>query len=615
MQLNKLVRFLIVTLLLGYYSLHAQKEANIWYFGVNAGLDFNSGSPVAITDGQLQTEEGCATISNKNGELLFYTDGSTVWNRNHNVMLNGTGLKGHYSSTNSAIIIPKPDFPNIYYIFTIDSNAGADGIQFSEVDMSLDGGMGGVTSNKNNLLFAPTTEQVTAIKNPLFESYWVVSHKWLNNEFIVYEVTSSGVNTTPVVSTLGGTPGGIFSGVMKISPNGKKIAISNTANSRLALCDFNPVTGQVSNYMNLQISAYGLEFSPNSKLLYVSDNYDGRALYQFNLESSNETEINNSRVVVSGGVTDHDFGSMQLGTDGKIYIARYDKGYLDVIDEPNLLGLNSNYQQEAVYLNGKISKLGLPPFIQSFFNSYSISYENICFGSETMFELSDTVDAVTWNFGDPASGINNTSQDMQPTHIFSAPGIYEVTVEYTADLAVSRDTTSVTIYNEQITPLPSSFINNITVVDNSDNNTITIDATNLEPGNYEYTLNTESSSYQDEPYFEHVKAGVYTLYIRDKNSCRVGSIQIPVIGYPKYFTPNGDGINDYWRIGGINAQFQPNSDIFIFDRYGKLLKQLNPSSTGWDGTFNGLLLPSDDYWFSVKLENGRIFKGHFALKR
>ncbi|MBU3822058.1 T9SS type B sorting domain-containing protein [Flavobacteriaceae bacterium XHP0103] len=530
-------------------------------------------------------------------------------------MQNGTGLKGHYSSTNSAIIIPKPDSPNIYYIFTIDSHAGTNGIQFSEVDMSLDSGMGGVTSSKNNLLFAPTTEQVTAIKNPLFNSYWVVSHKWLTNEFIAYEVTSSGVNTTPVISTLGGTPGGIFSGVMKISPNGKKIAISNAANSRLALCDFNPVTGQVSNYMNLQISAYGLEFSPNSKLLYVSDNYDGRALYQFNLESNNETEIYNSRLLISDGVTDNDFGSMQLGTDGKIYVARYDKGYLDVIDEPNLLGLNCNYQLEAVYLDGKISKLGLPPFIQSFFNSYSISFENICFGSDTMFELSDTVDAVTWDFGDPASGVDNTSQDLQPTHVFSSPGVYEVKVTYTADLAVSKDTTSVTIYDQQITMLPSSFLNDIAVVDNSDNNTITIDITNLEPGDYEFTLNEEFSNYQDEPYFENIKAGIYTLYIREKNSCRVGSIQISVIGYPKYFTPNGDGVNDYWRIEGINEQFQTNSDIFIYDRYGKLLKQLNPTSKGWDGTFNGRMLPTDDYWFSVFLEDGRQFKGHFTLKR
>ncbi|MGE5944116.1 MAG: hypothetical protein ACM31G_07235, partial [Flavobacteriales bacterium] len=172
--MDKIFKLLIFILLLSPWFFYAQKEANIWYFGHNAGLDFNSGSPAVITDGKLVTEEGCATISNKDGQLLFYTDGMTVWNRNHNIMINGTGLKGHFSSTNSAIIVPKPDFPDIYYIFTVDSEAGANGLQFSEVDMSLDGGMGGVTSSKNNFLFARTTEQVTAIKSPLSNSYWVV---------------------------------------------------------------------------------------------------------------------------------------------------------------------------------------------------------------------------------------------------------------------------------------------------------------------------------------------------------------------------------------------------------------------------------------------------------
>src|SRR5690606_7299225 len=97
----------------------AQNEANIWYFGENAGLDFNSGSPIALLDGQLNTLEGCSTISDSDGNLLFYSDGIKVWNKNHQIMLNGTGLHGHVSSTHSALIIPKPNNSNIYYIFTV----------------------------------------------------------------------------------------------------------------------------------------------------------------------------------------------------------------------------------------------------------------------------------------------------------------------------------------------------------------------------------------------------------------------------------------------------------------------------------------------------------------
>src|SRR5690554_6495488 len=93
---------------------YSQGEANIWYFGYNAGLDFNSGTPVALTDGELYTNEGCATISNSQGELLFYTDGVTVYNRHHQVMQNGTGLLGHSSSAQSATVVPKPGYADLY---------------------------------------------------------------------------------------------------------------------------------------------------------------------------------------------------------------------------------------------------------------------------------------------------------------------------------------------------------------------------------------------------------------------------------------------------------------------------------------------------------------------
>jgi urease alpha subunit len=110
-------------------SLFAQKEANIWYFGANAGLDFNSGTPVALLDGALDTIEGCATISDTDGNLLFYTDGITVFNKNHTIMLNGMGLNGDTSTTQSALIVPKPNDENTYYIFTV-----ADAIKIASIN-------------------------------------------------------------------------------------------------------------------------------------------------------------------------------------------------------------------------------------------------------------------------------------------------------------------------------------------------------------------------------------------------------------------------------------------------------------------------------------------------
>lgn len=155
-------------------------------------------------------------------------------------------------------------------------------------------------------------------------------------------------------------------------------------------------------------------------------------------------------------------------------------------------------------------------------------------------------------------------------------------------------------------------INDLT---NNGTNTILISTTDLGIGDYEYALDNQLGPYQDEPMFENVKPGPHTIYVRDKNNCGIDSIDISVIGYPKYFTPNADGYNDYWNIIGVSNQFLPNSTIYIFDRFGKLLKEINPLETGWDGKYLDNPVPASDYWFRVYLEDGREFKGHFTLKR
>lgn len=197
----------------------------------------------------------------------------------------------------------------------------------------------------------------------------------------------------------------------------------------------------------------------------------------------------------------------------------------------------------------------------------------------------------------------------------SEPGIYMVT-------STTTDGTDCS-YSDIIEIIPSEIAtiadNDISIVDDSNNNTITIDPTNLGLGDYEYSLNDPYFDYQDAPFFEMVPAGVHTIYVRDKNNCGVASIQVSVVGFPRFFTPNNDGYNDTWKVLGVNEYFYPNSVIYIFDRYGKLLYQVHPNSEGWDGIYNGTLLPSTDYWFTAELidQNNitRIRKGHFSLIR
>ena len=156
-------------------------------------------------------------------------------------------------------------------------------------------------------------------------------------------------------------------------------------------------------------------------------------------------------------------------------------------------------------------------------------------------------------------------------------------------------------------------ITNIAITDLSDVNSISINVSGQ--GQYEYSLDAPSGPFQDSNFFDNIAAGIHEVYINDKNGCGTVSQTIAIIGIPKFFTPNGDGHNDYWNVKGVNKTFNANSTIYIYDRYGKLLKQITTDSQGWDGTFTGQPLPSDDYWYSIKLGDEREAKGHFSLKR
>src|SRR5687768_9450754 len=166
----------------------AQGEQNNWYFGKSAGINFTGDSAVAVTNGRLFTEEGSASISDKNGNLLFYTNGITVWNRNHKVMPNGNGLLGGKSSTQSALILQKPGSETIFYIFTTDIQAQSDGLRYSILDMSKDGGNGDIVF-KNTFMIAPTTEKLTAIRHSNGTDWWVIAHRWNSNAYMSFLVS------------------------------------------------------------------------------------------------------------------------------------------------------------------------------------------------------------------------------------------------------------------------------------------------------------------------------------------------------------------------------------------------------------------------------------------
>jgi gliding motility-associated-like protein len=439
--------------------LKAQREAANWYFGAKAGLDFNSGEPVPLLDGELDTLEGCESFSTADGSLLFYTDGQTVWTRNHQIMPNGEGLLGSFSSTQSALVIPKPGSGSIYYIFTADdvrsyqtNDGNGDGLNYSVVDMSLNGGLGDVTQ-KNRPLLPNGSEKITAVGRGDGESYWVVTH--YRDRFYSFRVDQNGVNTNAVESILGPNISDFnnIRGAIKSSPKGDRIAIAHTIfepdfAGQLRMYDFNRETGRLSNEVLLDDSLvyYGVEFSSNSKKLFASgkeiDPTTGETtdiqIVQFDLEATDVPGTFFVQADFENTFQSDLAGSLQIAINRKVYHSM--PGFsLSVINSPNNYGLDADFRAFTVDLGGRNTKFGLPPFIQSFFES-AVRAEQFCFGSPTEFfiETSEPIAAISWDFGDPTSGANNTSTELEPTHLFTAPGLYTVTTDIDFQNGVSR---------------------------------------------------------------------------------------------------------------------------------------------------------------------------------
>ena len=220
------------------------------------------------------------------------------------------------------------------------------------------------------------------------------------------------------------------------------------------------------------------------------------------------------------------------------------------------------------------------------------------------------------------AGILDSSPTTDYDYIWTKDGIMVGTNSPTLDVNTVGDYTVEVINNSgcsRVRPITVAASNiadivSVDVVDLTDNNTVTVNVTG--PGVYQYSLDEPNGFWQDSNFFNNVPAGVHVVHVNDKNGCGPVHQEIVIVGVPKFFTPNGDGYNDYWSVKGVNQTYNSKSIIYIFDRYGKLLKQCVPSfNQGWDGTFNGVPLATDDYWFTLKLEDGREVKGHFSLKR
>jgi len=432
---------------------YSQKQANIWYFGHNAGLDFSSGSPAILTDGQIYTDEGVASICDVKGHLLFYTEGTKIWNARHSVMPNGDGLLGSFSSSQSAIVVPKMDDPLRYYVFTVEQLGMPNGFNYSIVNMALDNGLGDVEV-KNVPLQTPVCEKLTAVKHCNGKDIWVIVHGFNSDAYYSYLVSAAGVGA-PVISHAGtfisSINGEYAIGYLKASPDGKKLAAAHH-HIGVDLLDFDNSTGIVSNGRSLFLPSetystprgpYGVEFSSNSKLLYISADYfdfndisDFSVVLQYNTSLPDLASIQASKRVIyrqQPAWAAENFGALQMAPDGKIYMGELTQSYLSVINKPDSVGTTCEFIHAALPLtkdNVTVqSTYGLPSFIQSYWWP-GFTFRGACDGNLIHFddERSSDIMSVKWDFGDTSSGINNFSVLDSPQHLYSNNGLFDVTL-------------------------------------------------------------------------------------------------------------------------------------------------------------------------------------------
>jgi PKD repeat protein len=437
--------------------LRAQKEYDRWYFGDNAGVDFLSGNAVGRDDGMLKTEEGSASICDRRtGDLLFYTDGITVWNRSHRVMLGGTGLAGHTSSAQSAVIVPVPCSPSRYYIFTTDAEPYVDppneGMHYSLVDMDRDGGMGEVVT-RNVELLPSASERLIAIRHANRRDYWVIAHSLGGNTFHAFLVTAAGVGSVPVNSTVGIDQGDPIAaqiwtmGFLKGSPDGARIAQTTLFRDLLELFDFDASSGVVSNAFQLPVPAehpWGISFSPDNSRLYVTlDERD--ELIQYTLAPYDPSSIIASRTRIADVASGAD---LQIGPDGRIYASGWKRGALGVIMQPNLGGTACGYVPDAVDLRLRNSVWCLPNIITGGLQvfdecdldaSIDITDPLLCPGECARVVDRSAGNPRQWQWSFPGGSPASFTGQTPPRICYPAPGRYTVTLvvhgEWSADTA------------------------------------------------------------------------------------------------------------------------------------------------------------------------------------
>ncbi len=580
----------------------AQNQHMNWIFSNGNRLNFSSGNPVQAGGSVMVTRESCASISDANGNLLFYTNGIDAWSANHTTMPNGSGLMGHESS--QCMIIPKPGNPGKYYIVAtdaIENNGGMNGITYSEVDMSLNGGNGDITTLKNVQLNVFTGEWITAVRHANCVDTWIITHgEDPTSVFLAYQVSASGINPTPVSTNLGISiqTNAMRAGIMRPNPDGTKIAMSQPNNEgRIDLINFDKATGIATGISTIYSGltsgmAYGLEFSRSGNRLYSSEfgNANG-SVFQFDMTAQN---IAATRIQISPPLSfPGEVGQLQIAPNDQIYVS-YNawpaKDFIGIITNPELSGLACGFVENGVTLFNP-TMLGLPWY-------YNPDYllpsplelgPDLTICSETTTTLSNSLSNVpgaTYLWSDGSTG--STLQ-------VSEPGTYWVQYQIESCLTTT-DTITIAADSTQIGHL---------VGDTSGCAPFTIQLTGTSASNINqwiWDMGNGNSIHSQNAEYNYRTPGIYTISLKaiSANNCLVEDsvlilaevFPVPTADFsiqptkiepyvPILFTDQSTGIITAWswQINDQQVSTSPQCTYTMVDYFQPLIVSLNVTNS------------------------------------
>lgn len=603
-----------------------QLQNNNWTFGNGCRVNFNGATPNGALNSFLFSGEQCATVSNpETGSLLFYTDGRKVWNASNQGMVNGNDLLGgpFLSSSQGPVIVPFPENPDKYYIFTLDElefdvPPVYDGLRYTVVDMTLNNGLGNVDVNQKNILVTndSLTEKITVIRSEAIRGYWVIVHRMNSNEFLAYKVTGCEVSLTPVVSAVGSPliipandPNNRFAGYgsMKANPAGTRLGMPIDATTKIEFFDFDLSTGVLSNPISVEVTdntvnptpslpvrKYGCSFSPDGSKFYFSNTI---SVYQLDLSVYDSAAIAASNTLI-GTPVDPTF-QIEQAPNGKLYVATAGNG-LAAINSPNNAGLACGFEENALALNGSCL-LGLPAQVPSRnFLPPPISFDYDCLTLEINASVSGVNEQMlNWNFG-----VANGVQVGNPVS-FTYPDSGAVTITASLNTACYVFSSDTSIFIEDCSCL-TEILQEASTLNLGDS--LQLNASGAEVYAWSPAQGLSCSDCAN-PMAAPTETTTYVVTGSNASGCISSDtitltvdteidIECNEVFIPSIFSPNGKGpqANEtYCVLNNCVEQFK----LVIHNRWGQRIFESEDIGNCWDGLYNENEVASGVYAYNL----------------